>query len=147
MNWEHARHVEKQRNTLVLAYTGGMLAAGALALEKDAPFLVFGACFAGLFITLICAGMTHKWNIAFVNQIQKADLCARTLAMSQKNINSESPYSLHGFIGFPKRDTKLWWLNNRLMFGLIYGFTALFWLVVISFKVYNLSQILRGCPR
>ena len=137
LNWEHARHVEKQRNTLALAYAGAMLAAGAVALEKDNLPINIGASIAGVFVTLLCWGMTHKWNLAFATQIQKADLCAKALTIVKSGGVGVSALLLHSFIGFPRRDPNLRWLNIRLLFDILYGVTSLFWILFLAFKVYR----------
>ena len=131
LNWEHARHVEKQRNTLVIAYAGAMLAAGAVALSRDAQIPREAACLAGFLITVLCWGMTYKWNLAFDNQIRKADLCARSLSLLETSLAGSQLHILHSYIGFPIRDKRLPTLNVKLMFNFLYGLATIAWLLVL----------------
>ena len=77
--------------------------------------------------TLFCWGMTRKWNIELVNQIQKADSCARNLILTLEGRDTD----IHEFIGFPVRDKRFPGLNVRIMFSLFYFVFFASWIGVI----------------
>ena len=137
MNWQHARHIETQRIALNLAYVGAMGASIAYALGKETkpiPMLIIAA--AALFLTLLCWGMTRKWNLAFQNQIIKADKCAKLLLVGISPDGETQLTKLHSFVGFPVTDPRFPWLNVRRMFAALYIGSALTWVALLGYVLF-----------
>jgi hypothetical protein len=136
-NWQHARHVE----TLRSQFAGGYVAIASAILLYVFRYVgefssVIGA-FTGFFLTLVCWGMTHKWNLSFVNQIKKADICAHSLKFKSPINGNED---MHAVMGFPIRDRILKKLSVRLMFNLLYFSFTIVWLVIIRYVIIRVSN-------
>ncbi|NQU06843.1 MAG: hypothetical protein HQ568_12170 [Calditrichaeota bacterium] len=130
LNWEHARHIEAQRLRLFTAYILIMFGVGLTLLKGDLEFLRYISPILGISITLFCWIMTRKWNKEFVNQIKKADICAKKLNICSDD-NSDS--NLHNYIGFPIKRVGLdKLLNVRHSFTLIYLLFFIIWIFIFT---------------
>jgi hypothetical protein len=130
IDWDHARHVETQRLSLATVYILAVLGAGFAALSSDIFWVRILGSFLGLFISIFCWAMTHKWNAEFVNQIQSADKCAKRLKVNSES--SQGKEVLHSYIGFPKPDPLLpKAINVRRMFDWFYRVFIIVWLLII----------------
>ncbi len=134
MNWAHARHIETQRIALNLAYVGAMGAALAFVLNTSPakPTASGFVVAAAIVLTLLCWGMTHKWNLEFVNQIRKADLCARALHV--RPVDDADNGILHTFVGFLVKDKQITWLNVRGLFSVLYCGNLVLWITLAFFR-------------
>lgn len=144
LNWDHARHVEIQRLQLTAVYVAMAFGLGLAALHPGDPVIRIGAAVLGSCVTLICWGMTHKLNRAFVNLIEHADRCARRLGIREWDERSEHEefVALHAFLGFPRmareRVSIVRRSNVRVMFHLLYGGFALTWLILLAYLIFRI---------
>jgi hypothetical protein len=134
-NWQHARHIEDLRLRLTTVYITTMLGAGFTAIKSEIFAIQVLGIGIGLLVTIFSWAMTHKWNVEFVNQIKKADACARRLKLIGSGSDPDQ-LNMHSFIGFPIRDPKLPKLNVRLMFSLFYGSFLLAWIFLLFYLVF-----------
>ena len=139
LNWDHARHVEKQRLHLLAIYVAIAAALGFVALHPGDPILRVGAALVALCLTLIVWAITYKLNNAFANQIWHADRCARRLAIQSLDGNNEY-IALHGYVGFPRKPPAIAGvlLTVRLMFNVLYGTFAGTWTVLLGYLIFRL---------
>lgn len=137
-NWDHARHVERQRLSVLAIYTALAVALGFVGVHPGDPFLRVGSAFLALCLTLILWGITRKLGQAFANQVWHADRCARRLAI--QSLDEQNQYiALHGYLGFPRKPPSIagMLLTVRLMFNVFYGTAAVAWLMLLGYLAYR----------
>jgi hypothetical protein len=138
LNWDHARHLERQRLSLLAIYVALAVALGFVSVHPGDPFLRVGAAFLALCLTPIVWGITRKLGDAFANQVRHADRCARRLAI--QSLDDQNQYiALHGYLGFPRKPPTFagMLLTVRLMFNLFYGTAAIAWLILFGYLAFR----------
>ena len=137
-NWDHARHVEQQRLSVLAIYVALAVALGFVSVHPGDPYLRLGATFVALCQTLIVWGITRKLGQAFANQVWHADRCARHLAI--QSLDEQNQYiALHGYLGFPRKPPGIAGvlLTVRLMFNVLYGTAAVAWLILFVYLAFR----------
>jgi hypothetical protein len=138
-NWDHARHVERQRLYLLAIYVAMAAALGSVSVHGGDPYLRVGATFLALCATLIAWGISHKLGQAFANQVWHADRCARRLAIQSLDGGSNEYIALHGYIGFPRKPVTIAGLPQtvRLLFDLLYGTFTVAWAILLAYMAFR----------